>query len=159
MIDGFFFDYAVDDEYPSDDSCARDNLSEQENDPIHEFDMTDIEEEEDMLHYEANELPHYSPNDTLQNDTLHHSSLEDTSRDLNMSIPATIAMAGIIAESLDDERNTYISEKESTEIVERISLREASASASSKRENLPLRPFEQYVQDLINGKKTFKEGL
>ncbi len=44
------------------------------------------------------------------------------------------------------------------EEVEFISLKKMGEMHNKKRK-LPLRPFEQYVQDLISGKKTFKDGL
>lgn len=45
------------------------------------------------------------------------------------------------------------------EQVERISMKEANAEPTKKGEKLPLRPFEKWVDDVLNGRKTWDDDL
>lgn len=134
MNEGFMFNFAYDEGegYFDDDSKAVDNLVTQE---------TEFEQDFDTEEY-------YDELDRLYNDELDTEDIEDTNVSL-INIPALIAIS----------ENTNVRTSINRTSQERISLKEFNSTNKEVKRKLPLRPFEQHVQDILDGKKTINDPL
>ncbi len=110
----------------------------------------------------------YFADDSMARDSLIPSKDQDYTKQLEFEeddykdgidripIHKTIAVVGAMVET-----ETPLQAEVTEEVTEYISLAEAQGTAPGKKyiTNKPLRPFEQYVQDIISGKKSISDPL
>lgn len=72
-------------------------------------------------------------------------------------IPAAIAVAGVMGGLLEEDLGDPTPFVE----VKKVSLQQhnMAVNAGTTKKGIPLRPFEQWVQDVLDGKKTWKDDL
>ena len=83
-------------------------------------------------------------------------NLDDESEISDILMPASAIMCAII-----DEKTRRLNEEDPKldALIDKVSLREALNRTTSKRKRLTLRPFEQYVQDILDGTRSIKDPI
>lgn len=154
-MDGFFTDWAGEDFLDDDEAQVN------RNDPM-------ASERDEFSPYEENEIPYgeYDPEE-IEAISYHDIDIEDAidevdgifendvdDPEISGIMPAAGMLGGMIGEELADNQPTQ---------PQRVSLQQMAQETASQKaagpkvKKAPLRPFEQWVHDVLNGRKDINE--